>query len=360
MRAAILGKFGGETLDVRDDIEAVGFGPGKVRVRMRAAGLCHSDLTAMSGALPYLAAPFVAGHEGAGEVVEVGDGVTGVAVGDHVIVCALPPCRSCPACRRGQANLCLAAVAHASVPHFRLGGETDVMGLMGTGTFAEEMVLNAAYAVPIPGDVPFDVAALIGCGVTTGIGAVLNTARVAAGSSVVVFGCGGVGISVIQGARVAGAAEIVAVDPLASRRERALAFGATDAAAPDGLEKLSARITGGEGFDYAFEAVGRSATTRAAYEAARRGGTVCVIGAGAGDDAVQFSMGELYWEEKRILPSLYGGGDVAAMYHRIIKLWHAGLVDLGNMITHRVGLAEINDAITQMQTGRALRTCILL
>ncbi|MFI8928100.1 Zn-dependent alcohol dehydrogenase [Streptomyces sp. NPDC053474] len=356
MRAAVLHETGQDKLDVLDDVEAVGFGPGKVRIRVRATGLCHSDVSAMNGVLPQ-PAPFVPGHEGAGEVIDVGDGVTNVKPGDRVVVCWLPACGQCPACRRGQTELCLAGFMNAGTPNFKRP-QGDVFGFAGTGTFTEEVVVDAACAVPVPDDVPYDIAALIGCGVTTGLGAALNTADVAAGSSVAVIGCGGVGVSAIQGARLKGAAHIVAVDPVAARREAALRFGASEAVAPDALDDAKQRVTAGEGFDYVFEVVGKSATARAAYEATRRGGTLCVVGAGAMDDHVQFNMFELFFDEKRILPSLYGGGDVLRSYERAIALWRAGRVDLAGMITHRVRLAEINEALDQMRTGAALRTCI--
>ncbi|GEB50216.1 MULTISPECIES: Zn-dependent alcohol dehydrogenase [Streptomyces] len=360
MRAALLHETGQDELEVVDDIEPAGFGPGKVRVRMRATGLCHSDLSAMSGVLPQ-PAPFVPGHEGAGEVLETGEGVTHVAAGDRVLVCWLPPCGACPSCRRGQGHLCLTGFMNAGTPNFRRAqGGSDVFGFAGTGTFAEEAVLPAACATPIPDDVPYEIAALIGCGVTTGLGAAFNTARVEAGSSVAVIGCGGVGVSVVQGARACGAAQIVAVDPVAGRREAALRFGASEAVAPDELAAAKQRLTGDEGFDYVFEVVGRSATARTAYETTRRGGTLCVVGAGAVDDQVQFSMFELFFDEKRILPSLYGGGDVRRSYERAIALWRAGRIDLEGLITHRVGLDDINKAIEQMRTGEALRTSIAL
>ncbi|MER7914918.1 MULTISPECIES: Zn-dependent alcohol dehydrogenase [unclassified Streptomyces] len=356
MRAAVLHEIGQDKLDVLDDIEAAGFGPGKVRVRVRATGLCHSDLSAMNGVLPQ-PAPFVPGHEGAGEVLEVGEGVRHVKPGDRVVVCWLPACGACPACRRGQTELCLAGFLNAGTPNFRRPGG-DVFGFAGTGTFAEEVVLDAGCAVPLPDDVPYDIAALIGCGVTTGLGAALNTADLAAGSSVAVIGCGGVGISAIQGARLKGAAEIVAVDPVPARREAALGFGATRAVSPDGLAEAKQQVTGGEGFDYVFEVVGRSATARTAYENTRRGGTLVVVGAGAMDDFLQLNMFELFFDEKRILPSLYGGGDVVRSYERAIALWRAGRIDLAGLITHRVPLAAVNEALDQMRTGTALRTCI--
>ncbi|WP_327336622.1 Zn-dependent alcohol dehydrogenase [Streptomyces sp. NBC_01324] len=358
MRAAVLHETGQDKLEVLDDVEAVGFGPGKVRLRIRATGLCHSDLSAMNGVLPQ-PAPFVPGHEGAGEVLVVGDGVTGLSAGDRVLVCWLPACGACASCKRGQTHLCLAGFMNAGTPNFKRPGG-DVFGFAGTGTFTEEVVVGADCAVPIPDDVPFEIAALIGCGVTTGLGAAINTAQVEAGSSVAVIGCGGVGISAIQGARVQGAAQIIAVDPVASRREAALRFGATEAVAPDEFGDAKQRITAGEGFDYVFEVVGKSVTARTAYENTRRGGTLCVVGAGAMDDNFQVNMFELFFDEKRILPSMYGGGDVLRSYERAIALWRAGRIDLESMITHRVRLDGINDALDQMRTGESLRTCIEL
>ncbi|MFJ8041269.1 alcohol dehydrogenase catalytic domain-containing protein [Kitasatospora sp. NPDC096147] len=358
MRAAILHETGQEKLEVRDDVEAIGFGPGKVRVRLRAASLCHSDLSAMSGVLPQ-PAPFVPGHEGAGDVVEVGEGVTGVAVGDRVVLCWMPPCGTCAHCRRGRGHLCVTSLRRLGAPGFALADGTEPAGFYGTGTFAEEVVVTADSVIPVPADMPYEQAALIGCGVTTGLGAAVNTARVEPGSSVAVIGAGGVGVAAVQGARICGAASITVVDPVESRRERALAFGATVAVAPEDL-KAAARAQEAGGFDYVFEAVGRAATVRAAYDAARRGGAVVVIGAGAREDLAQFSMGELFFNEKRLLPSLYGGDDVRRTTARAVDLWRAGRLDLAGMITHRVGLAEVNEAIRQMRTGEALRTVVTL
>ncbi|MEV6108331.1 Zn-dependent alcohol dehydrogenase [Streptomyces sp. NPDC051940] len=358
MRAAILQETGQDKLEVVDDLEAVGFGPGKVRVRIRATGLCHSDLSAMAGVLPQ-PAPFVPGHEASGEVAEVGEGVTHVRPGDRVLICWNPPCGACLSCRRGQSELCLTALfTSAGVPGFRRGG-MEVFGFAGNGTFAEEIVLGGAAAVKIDDDVPYDIAALIGCGVTTGLGAAINTAQVEPGSSVAVIGCGGVGISTIQGARLCGAARIVAVDPVASRREAALRYGATEAVAPDELPAAKQRLSpGGEGFDYVFEVVGTSATARTAYDNTRRGGAVCIVGAGATDDFLQLNMFELFFDEKRILPSLYGGTDVLRSYEKFIDLWRSGRLDLESMITHRMPLAAVNDALDSMRSGEALRACI--
>ncbi|MEU6238877.1 alcohol dehydrogenase catalytic domain-containing protein [Kitasatospora sp. NPDC047058] len=364
MRAAILHKTGQDTLDVRDDVVAVGFGPGKVRVRLRAASLCHSDLSAMSGVLPQ-PAPFVPGHEGAGDVLETGEGVTGVAAGDRVVLCWMAPCGRCAHCEHGRGHLCIASLRRLGAPGFRFGGAdepggaVEASGFYGTGSFAEEVVVDQDAVIKVPADLPYELAALIGCGVTTGVGAAVHTARVEPGASVAVIGAGGVGVATVQGARVCGAGRIAVVDPVASRRERALAFGATDALAPEELKAFAKGLPGG-GFDYVFEAVGRSATVRAGYDAARRGGAVVVIGAGAQDDLAQFTMGELFFNEKRLLPSLYGGAPVPRTIALVVDLWRAGRIDLARMVTHRVGLADVNDAIAQMRGGEALRTVVTL
>src|SRR5882757_7879771 len=293
MRAALVRHSGQERTEVRADVQTRPLGPFDVRVRIRASGVCHSDLSAMTGVLPNKK-PFVLGHEGAGELLEVGGQVPdALRVGGHVIVCWIPPCGQCADCAAGQGNLCAELFGKtATTANFVLDGE-QVYGMCGTGTLAEEVVLPWQCAIPVAEDVPFDVAALIGCGVTTGVGAVLNTARVAPGSTVAVIGCGGVGIAAIQGARIAGAAEIVAVGPSEAKRALVGRFGATRAVAPEEAKAAAKELTGRRGFDYVFECVGRGALVRQAYELTRRGGSVVVVGAGARDDQVSFSMGEL-------------------------------------------------------------------
>jgi S-(hydroxymethyl)glutathione dehydrogenase/alcohol dehydrogenase len=301
----------------------------------------------------------VPGHEGAGDVVEVGEGVTGIAVGDRVVLCWMPSCGECALCRRGATHLCVSSLRRLGAPGFAFADGRTAAGFYGTGTFAEEVVVTADSVIQVPAELPYELAALIGCGVTTGVGAAVSTARVEPGSSVAVIGAGGVGIAAVQGARICGAARITVVDPVESRRERALAFGATDAVAPEALKGAAKSLPTG-GFDYVFEAVGRGATVRAGYDAARRGGAVVVIGAGARDDQVSFSMGELFFNEKRVLPSMYGGGDVRRTAALVVDLWRAGRLDLAGMITHRLPLAEVNEAIAQMRSGEALRTVLTM
>ena len=358
MRAAVLRNTGDEKLDVVE-VELAPTGPRQVRVRIRATGVCHSDLSAMNGLIPQ-PAPFVPGHEGAGEVVEVGSGVTEVAVGDHVIVAWMPPCGTCRYCVGGQPHLCMEiTIAEGYSPRFVVEG-APAFGMAGCGTFAEELVIPAQGVVKIPDDVPWDVASLIGCGVTTGVGAAINTAKVTPGSSVVVFGCGGVGINVIQGARLAGAAEIVAVDLVPEKREAARRFGATHAVGPDDLGALSAAITGGQGFDFGFEVIGLPATIRATYDAVRRGGTATVVGMGGADKMVEFSAFELFFNEKRLLGCVYGSSDVRSEFHRLNRLWRAGRLDLDGLVTKKGSLDDVNQAFDDMKAGRVIRTVIEL
>jgi S-(hydroxymethyl)glutathione dehydrogenase/alcohol dehydrogenase len=359
MRAAVLQEVGADSVEVRDDVETLEPGPGEVLVRIRATGVCHSDLSALNGTIPQ-PTPAVLGHEGAGEVVAVGPGVSDVSVGDHVIVAWIPPCGKCKFCLGGQAQLCIAvAYTTGMAPRFRLG-EIPVFGFAGTGTFAEQVVLPQQSVVVIPSDVPFEIGSLIGCGVMTGVGAAINAARVVPGSSVVVFGCGGVGVSVIQGARLAGAAEIVAVDVVPSKLDDAKRFGATHGVGPDGLEAVKSELTGGDGFDYAFEAIGRPETIRAAYDAARRGGTACIVGVGRAEEKIELNAFELFYMEKKLIGTLYGSADVRRDFHRIIRLWKAGRLDLEGMISKRIDLSEVNEAFDAMVKGQVIRQVIEL
>ena len=357
MRAALLRNTGDDTLDVVDDMEVTDPGPGEVTIKIEATGVCHSDLSAMSGVIPQ-PAPAVLGHEGAGIISAVGEGVTSVKEGDHVIVAWSPPCGKCINCTaRHSPHLCTEIMMSKSyVPRFKLG-DTGVFGMAGAGTFAEYTTMPEQGAVKIDDDIPFEIASLIGCGVTTGVGAAINTAKVSPGSSVVVFGCGGVGISAIQGARVAGAATIVAVDLVDSKLEDAKRFGATHGCKPDELDGLKGELTG-DGFDYAFEAIGLPVTIRSAFDAIRRGGTACIIGVGSAEKDVTFNAFELFFAEKTFKGSYYGSADVRSDFHRLLRLWKAGQLDLEGMITRMIKIDDINDAFAQMKAGEVIRQVI--
>jgi S-(hydroxymethyl)glutathione dehydrogenase / alcohol dehydrogenase len=358
MRAAVLRNTGDEKLEVRDDVGLGDLGPGQVKVKIEATGVCHSDVSAMSGLIPQ-PAPFVPGHEGAGVVTEVASDVTTTQPGDHVIVAWSAPCGECSFCiKHKQPNLCSNILfAAGATPNFRLDG-APLIGMTGAGTFAEELILPHQGVVKIDDDVPFEIASLVGCGVMTGVGAALNTAKVRPGSSVVVFGCGGVGIAAVQGARVAGAAEIVAVDLVDRKLDDAKRFGATHAVKPDDLPGVQAELTGGDGFDYAFEAIGLPETMRGAYDATRRGGTTCIIGVGAMDKMVSFSAFELFFAEKTFMGSYYGSADVRVDFARVLRLWKNGRLDLEGMISRRLGLDQVNDAIESLKAGEVIRSVI--
>jgi S-(hydroxymethyl)glutathione dehydrogenase / alcohol dehydrogenase len=358
MRAAVLRNTGDDKLEIRDDIELGPVSPGEVKVKIHATGVCHSDVSGMNGTIPQ-PAPFVPGHEGAGVVTEVGEGVTSVQPGDHVIVAWSPPCGACKNCvDRKQPNLCVNIQFGAmGTVHFMQEG-SPVFGFAGAGTWAEELILPHQGAVKIDPDVPLEIASLVGCGVMTGVGAAVNTAKVTPGSSVVVFGCGGVGISAIQGARVAGASEIVAVDLVDSKLEDAQRFGATHAVKPDELDGAKASVTGGDGFDFAFEAIGLPQTMRAAYDATRRGGTTCIIGVGAQDKTISFNAFELFFDEKKFMGSYYGSADVRSDFTRMLNLWRNGRLDLDGMISKKLTIDGVNDAVADLKAGTVIRSVI--
>ncbi|HET6774057.1 MAG TPA: Zn-dependent alcohol dehydrogenase [Acidimicrobiales bacterium] len=358
MRAAVLRTTGDDTLEIRDDIELGDVGHGEVKVKIHATGVCHSDVSGMDGTIPQ-PAPFIPGHEGAGVVTEVGEGVTSVRAGDHVIVAWSAPCGSCRFCiDRRQPNLCSnVSIASMGRYHFHQDGH-PLAGFAGTGTWAEAMILPHQGVVKIDPDTPHEIASLVGCGVMTGVGAALNTAKVTPGSSVVVFGCGGVGISAIQGARVAGAAEIVAVDVVEAKLADAQRFGATHAVTPGELAGARASITGGDGFDFAFEAIGLPDTMRAAYDATRRGGTTCIIGVGGLDKMVTFSAFELFYAEKTLKGSYYGSADVRSDFNRMLNLWRNGRLDLEGMITKRIAIDDVDQAVADLRAGAVIRSVI--
>jgi S-(hydroxymethyl)glutathione dehydrogenase/alcohol dehydrogenase len=346
----------GQPLELRDDVEVGAPESGEVRVRVVATGVCHSDLSVLNGTIPH-PLPCILGHEGAGEVIAVGNDVVSVTKGDRVIIALSPvACGSCAACMKGHFRRCL---KRDETPRAMYrAADTPVFSLFRTTTFVEETVVPAGAAIPIDDDLPLDVACLLGCGVTTGLSAALNTAQVRPGSSVVVFGCGGVGISIIQGARICGAAEIVAVDLVEERREAARRFGATHATHPDGLAELSAQLTGGAGFDYSFEAIGRVETIRAAWDAAGEGCTVVVVGATAPDASLALSPLELLASGKRILASRYTSSDIRGEFDRFVRLWRAGRLDLEGLVTARIDLSEINDAFGAMERGEGIRSVV--
>jgi len=357
MRAAILPEFN-QRLYVRDDVQLSDPGPGEVRVRLAASGVCHTDLSAQNGSSTRARTPCILGHEGAGVITGIGPGVEHISEGDHVILAWVPACGRCRFCLGRQPNLCMSAYGMMDRVRYTVDGAPLFPGVGVFATFCEETTVPATSAIPIPADVPLDIASLIGCGVMTGVGAALNTAHVQPGSSVLVLGCGGVGINVIQGARIAGAAEIVAVDVSETKHAIARRFGATHAAHPDDLADVTREITGGDGFDYVLEVIGRAETIRQAWDLTRRGGATVVVGVGRVDEPVTFNAFELSFLEKHIHGCVYGSADPRVDFHRLLRLWRQGQLQLEELISIRIDLNEVNEAFDAMTSGEVVRSVI--
>ena len=361
MRAAILEEVG-KPLVVYDDVELAGPKQGEVRVRIGATGVCHSDLSFQNGTLPW-PLPAVLGHEAAGEVLEIGEGVRGLAPGDHVVISWVPMCGTCFFCSHDQAHLCSAyrttfGKMDDSTSRLTRAG-VELWHGVNTATFAEETIVRDNQLVKIPDDVPFDVAALIGCGVLTGVFAALNTASVRAGERVAVIGCGGVGLNVIQGCRVAGASVIVAIDPVESKREAALRFGATHVCAPDEADELTKQLTDGVRPDAVFEVVGKTALQRMAWDLVRPGGRAVMVGAAPMLEEASFPAVGFLVHEKRALGCYYGSCNPRRDVPKVIELMRAGKLDLQGLVTQTGSLDDVNDAFAAMEAGTALRTVLV-
>jgi S-(hydroxymethyl)glutathione dehydrogenase/alcohol dehydrogenase len=340
---------------------------GEVLVELKATGVCHTDAFTLSGADPEGLFPAILGHEGAGVVLEVGPGVRSVAPGDHVIPLYTPECRECEYCLHPKTNLCQAIRAtqgQGLMPdgssRFSLRGE-PLLHYMGTSTFASHTVLPEIAVAKIRSDAPFDKVCYIGCGVTTGIGAVVNTARVEPGARVVVFGLGGIGLNVVQGARMVGARQIVGVDLNPARRALGERFGATDFVNPaeiDGdLVAHLVELTGG-GADYSFECIGKVEVMRQALECCHKGwGESVIIGvAGAGQEIAtrpfQLVTGRV-WRG-----TAFGGARGRTDVPRIVDWYMEGKIEIDPLITHTLPFEKINDAFELMHTGESIRSVV--
>jgi NDMA-dependent alcohol dehydrogenase len=336
---------------------------GEVTVKLGACGVCHSDLSAINGTIA-LPLPLVLGHEGAGVVEEVGEGVTDLAPGDHVIFSFIYMCGKCRFCVAGRPVLCLEQGKALTTP---LEGTTrahDAKGaplgiFSGCGAMAQYATVSAENLIKIDPKIPLDCAALVGCGVTTGVGAVFNTAKVEPGSSVAVFGCGGVGLSVIQGALIAGARRIIAIDTLAPKLEMARKFGATDTIvfSEDPVKEVK-KITAG-GPDYAFECVGSGELAATAYRAIRRGGLAVVVGVAKPSDSTVIRTMTLPFEEKTITGSYFGSCVPRVDFPRLLALYMAGRLKLEELITRRYPIAEAPQAFADLQAGKNARGVIV-
>jgi S-(hydroxymethyl)glutathione dehydrogenase/alcohol dehydrogenase len=332
--------------------------PGDVRVRVDVTGVCHSDLSLARGVLAQ-PMPAVLGHEACGTVVEAGADVTSVAEGDRVILLWITPCGECVHCDLGEPHLCVNGSSRSSEPYaVDADGEPVYAGLT-VGSFAEQTVVPAAAVVKVPDDITSKDAALLGCAVTTGVGAVNKTAEVTPGSSVLVLGLGGVGLSAVLGARLAGAGSVIVVDRNPDKAKAALELGADHfVPADDQTRKTVRALTGKQGADYAFDCVGSGRTIRDAWGMTRRGGTVCVVGIGGKDDQVSFSALELFHFARTLVGSVSGSLDARADFPRFFELVRSGQLQLARLATGHGGLGDVEAAFTDLAQGRGIRTLI--
>jgi S-(hydroxymethyl)glutathione dehydrogenase/alcohol dehydrogenase len=339
---------------------------GEATVRVAACGVCHSDLSATNGTIP-IPPPVVLGHEGAGVVVEVGDGVSDLAPGDHVVSVFVSMCGRCRWCVTGRPALCdqasraVSTLPDGSVPTTDSSG-APLNVFSGCGVMAEYATLHTDNLVRIDAGVPLDRAALLGCGVMTGVGAVFNTARVEPGASVVVFGAGGVGLSAIQACALAGAATIIAVDPVDAKLEMAQRLGAThtlNAAREANVVKSVRKLTGG-GADYAFECVGKGDVVAMAYGAVGKGGTAVVVGVAGPRDVTPVPTASLTFSEKTLKGSYFGSARPKQDFPRLLALYASGRLRLDDLITRRYTIEQAPEAFADLVAGVNARGMIVL
>jgi len=338
----------------------------EVLIKYEAAGICHTDLSIMTGALQAPPLPAVIGHEGAGVVQEVGPGVTRVKPGDHVVALWVPTCGECYYCLRGQSFLCIEKdnLRNGTMMDgsFRLrSGEKNINMMMGVGTFSQFNVVSEKSVLPIDPDISFDVASIVGCAVMTGVGAVLNTAKVKPGSSVAVVGIGGIGLNIIQGAVLANASTIIAIDILDNKLDFAKEFGAThiiNSLKEDPIEKVM-EITGGIGADYSFEALGKSATASTTFQLIRRGGTAVIAGIPPLDDSITLPLYEFPLMAKSLLGTYYGAGDARIQIPTLLNLYKKGRLKLDELITKRYKFEDINVGFEDLVSGKNARGVII-
>ncbi|HEX8205636.1 MAG TPA: zinc-dependent alcohol dehydrogenase family protein [Solirubrobacteraceae bacterium] len=342
-------------------------GPGEVLLRVRAAGLCHSDLSVINGSRPRVM-PMVLGHEASGEVVACGDGVTSVVPGDRAVLTFVPACGGCGPCRAERAALCEPGAAANTAGTLLAGGRRwrDTAGLelhhhLGISAFADHVVVSERSVVPVPRDLPFDVAALFGCAVLTGVGAAVNAAGLRGGETVAVFGLGGVGLAAVLGARMAGAREIIGVDLVADKLSLAGELGAAatvDAAAEDPVAAVRA-LTGG-GVDVAIETAGHVAVLAQAYGATRRGGTTVTVGLPDPSRMLSIPAVSLVAEERTLRGSYLGSGVPSRDIPRFVDDHLAGRLPVERLLTHRLGLDEINEGFDRLSIGEGVRQAVVL
>ncbi len=360
MKAAVM-RANNAPLEI-EDVRIDDPGPGEVLLKTAASGICHSDLHVIEGNLP-VPPPCVLGHEPAGTVEAVGEGVTDFAPGDHVIGCLTAWCGVCKFCTEGRPYLCLTQFAgrpEGSKPRLAGKGGDPITQLANLASFAEQMLCPERSLVKIRDDMPLDRASLIGCGVTTGLGAALNTVHIPAGATVVIIGCGGVGLAAIQGARIIGAGRIIAVDAQPWKFDLALKLGATDCIDANDGDPVAAvhELTGG-GADFAFECIGLIPTVQQAVAMTGRGGTTVLVGVVPMTELVPISASDLTLQEKKITGSYMGSNRFRFDMPKYVDFYLDGRLLLDEMISARIELDEVNEALDRMREGQAVRQVIV-
>jgi NDMA-dependent alcohol dehydrogenase len=361
VKAAVLHAFN-EPLKV-ESVELKPPRAGEVVVKVAASGVCHSDLSVVQAKLPF-PPPVVLGHEGAGIVEEVGKGVDDLKPGDHVVLAWVASCGKCHYCDAGRPHLCDAGMQAAlSGQEFTFSQNgTDIMRMAGVASFAERTVVRATSAIKIPDDIPLDRACLVGCGVTTGVGAAMNTAKVRPGETVAVFGCGGVGLNVIQGAVLCGASRIIAIDLAPQKLEMAKTFGATDVLNPKDAGDVPDAIRGlthGLGVDYAFEVIGMPEVVTQAFLSVKRGGKAVVVGVVAMGLEVAVQGFSLALEEKSLIGSLYGSANLRRDMPGLLELYMQKKLKIDELVSRRIKLEDVNAAFDAMEKGEVARSVIV-
>jgi S-(hydroxymethyl)mycothiol dehydrogenase len=364
-RAAILEEPGAPA--VIREIVVDSPGPNEVLIKLAASGVCHTDLTVKNLNGNGMAFPIVLGHEGAGHIVEVGEGVKGLGPGDAVVIAYRAPCEQCPACRRGDPRHCYMALRPQQRIHRKSDGALCSQVLR-CGTFSTHTVVHAKAAIKMPKEMPLDKASLIACGVVTGVGATMNTTPVWAGARVAVIGCGGVGLSVIQGARLQHAKQIIAVDVNPTKLEWAKKFGATDlvnAKATDPVAEVRRLTEDGwdGGVEFAFEATGIPMCTEQAIKMLSYGGTATTIGFPAAADTVHLNLGDMatgvYWNKASLRVCHCGDALPSHDFPLLAQLYLQGKLDLDSMVSRTIGLEDVEEAFHIMETGDVIRSVIL-
>lgn len=335
----------------------------EIVVKLAASGVCHTDLSVVQGKLP-LPPPSVLGHEGAGVVESVGSGVTDLAPGDHVVLSWVRNCGKCAYCIAGTSHLCEGAIhdAMAGADFVFRNGDEPIGRLAGVGSFAEKTVIKASAAIKIANDIPLDRACLVGCGVMTGVGAAINTVNLRPGQTVAVFGCGGVGLNVLQGAALCSPAQLIAVDVSPAKLDTARTFGATDVLDASRVDDVPAAIkamTGGLGVDWAFEASGVGKVIQQSFLSIKRGGSAVIVGVPSVFEEVALPSALFALEERSVIGSLYGSANIARDMPRLLDLYMRKRIKIDELISQRIRLDQVNEAFAAMQKGDVARSVIV-